>query len=68
MEYKINLMAPAVGDRLKARAEVVRPGRTLHVVNSNVFARQDGEWKQCAQCLATIICLEGRADRPEQAA
>ena len=31
-EYKINLIAPSIGDRLTCRAEVVKPGRTLTVV------------------------------------
>src|SRR5947208_3727861 len=38
-EYKINLVAPSTGDRLTCRAEVVKPGRTLTVVDAKVFCR-----------------------------
>ncbi|MFQ5766297.1 MAG: PaaI family thioesterase, partial [Rhodospirillales bacterium] len=31
VEYKLNLMAPALGERLIARGRVLRPGRTLTV-------------------------------------
>src|SRR6185503_12199850 len=33
-EYKINLIAPSIGDRLTCRAEVVKAGRTLTVVDA----------------------------------
>ncbi|MBV2358816.1 PaaI family thioesterase [Thalassococcus sp. CAU 1522] len=36
-EMKINLLAPATGDRLVARGRVVKPGRRLIVVLSEVF-------------------------------
>ena len=38
-EYKINLVAPSTGDRLTCRAEVVRPGRSLTVVEAKVHCR-----------------------------
>jgi len=38
VEYKINLLAPARGDRFVARATVLRPGRTLTVAQADVFA------------------------------
>lgn len=37
-EMKINLLAPATGDRLVARGRVIKPGRRLVVVASDVFA------------------------------
>lgn len=37
-EAKINLMAPAVGDRLIARGRVVKAGRRLTVVTAEVVA------------------------------
>ncbi|WP_299208941.1 PaaI family thioesterase [uncultured Tateyamaria sp.] len=36
-EIKINLIAPATGDRLIAKGRVVKPGRRLIVVTSEVF-------------------------------
>jgi uncharacterized protein (TIGR00369 family) len=41
VEFKINLLAPAVGDRFVARGRVVRPGRTLTVCHADVFAETD---------------------------
>ena len=57
-EYKINLLSPSVGDRLTCRAEVVKPGRLLTVVEAKVFCRTDGEEKLVALALATIANLD----------
>jgi len=38
VEFKINLLAPAVGARFVACGRVVRPGRTLTVCHADVFA------------------------------
>lgn len=53
-EYKLNFVAPSTGDRLTCRAEVVKPGRTLTVVEARVFCRIDGAEKLVAVGLATI--------------
>ena len=57
-EYKINLVAPSTGDRLTCRAEVVKPGRSLTVVDARVFCRMDGAEKLVAVALATIANLD----------
>src|SRR3982751_4261439 len=57
-EYKINLVSPSVGDRLTCRAEVVKPGRLLTVVEAKVFCRIDGAEKLVALALATIANLD----------
>lgn len=62
VEYKINLMAPAAGERFIARAAVERAGRTITVVRSEVFAVQGGDEKSIAVMLATMMCL---ADTPD---
>lgn len=41
-EIKINLLAPARGALLKAKGRVVKPGRRLCVVTSEVFAVDQG--------------------------
>jgi uncharacterized protein (TIGR00369 family) len=64
VEYKINLLAPAVGDRFIARATVIRPGRTLTVVEADVFASVQGAERRTATMLATIIAVRDRPDRP----
>lgn len=57
-EYKINLVSPSIGDRLTCRAEVVKPGRSLTVVEAKVHCRTDGEEKLVAVALATIANVE----------
>ena len=57
-EYKINLVSPSLGDRLTCRAEVVKPGRLLTVVDAKVHCRTNGEEKLVAVALATIANLD----------
>ncbi len=61
-EFKINLLAPADGELLRARGRVVKPGRTLSVCDVDVFAIKDGQTTSCAKRLETLMCLEGRPD------
>jgi uncharacterized protein (TIGR00369 family) len=64
VEFKINLLAPAVGDAFEARARVDRPGRQLTVVRSEVVAIQDGKETTVALMQATMMCLAGVSDKP----
>jgi len=57
-EYKINLLSPSFGDRLTCRAEVVKPGRLLTVVEAKVYCRIEGAEKLVAVALATIANLD----------
>jgi uncharacterized protein (TIGR00369 family) len=59
VEFKLNLLRPAKGKSFLARAEVIKPGRTLTVVRADVFAGADsGERALVATMLATMICLQ----------
>lgn len=40
VEFKINLLRPAVGERLIACGQVLKPGRTLTVCRIDVFAER----------------------------
>lgn len=60
VEYKINLLAPAQGERLVARGRVVRPGRTLTVCAAEVFACQAAEESLVATLLGTMMTVRGR--------
>ena len=66
VEFKINLMAPASGERFVADAKVVRAGRTLTVVEADVTAETKGAATPIARMLATLICLENTPDQPDQ--
>ena len=57
VEYKINLLRPGVGDALRCRAEVLRPGRTATVCESSVYAIADGEEKLIAKALVTLALV-----------
>ena len=57
VEYKMNLLAPAVGEELIARGRVVRAGRTLTICVADVYARKGEVETHCATALATIMCL-----------
>ena len=62
VEYKINLVAPAAGDILIARARVVRSGKTLKICAADVFAVKDGRETLCATTLSTIMAMQDRSD------
>lgn len=63
VEYKINLVAPANGEMLIARGEVLRPGRTLVLTKAEVFAVTDGQEKLCAVMQQTIMVMPGKAEK-----
>ncbi|CAH1673647.1 Phenylacetic acid degradation protein PaaD, thioesterase [Hyphomicrobiales bacterium] len=59
-EFKINLLAPATGQRLIARGKVVKGGRTLVLAQAEVFAENDGKERLVALLMATLMAIEGR--------
>lgn len=60
VEFKVNLLAPARGERIVARARVVRPGRTVTVATADAFAVQDGAERHVAVMTATLMTIAGR--------
>ena len=63
VEYKINLVAPADGEKLIARGQVVRPGRTLIVTKAEVFAIKAGKETLCALMQQTIMVMHGKVEK-----
>lgn len=59
-EFKINLLAPAVGDRILARGRVIKAGRTLTMAQTEVFSETAGQEKLVAFLTATLMTIEGR--------
>jgi uncharacterized protein (TIGR00369 family) len=55
VEFKINLLSPARGDRFLACGRVLRPGRTLTVCTAEVFAMETDRRTLIATMLSTII-------------
>jgi uncharacterized protein (TIGR00369 family) len=58
VEFKVNLLRPAKGERFTARAEVVKSGKTLTVVGADVFGIANDKEELIATMLATMICLQ----------
>ena len=57
VEYKINFLAPAVGDTLVGRGRVVRPGRTLFVCDADIYAVTDGKETHVARMATTMMAI-----------
>ncbi len=60
IEYKINLMAPAEGERFRMEGLVVKPGRTITVADGRAYAVQAGREKLVATMTATLMAVIGR--------
>jgi uncharacterized protein (TIGR00369 family) len=63
VEYKINLLAPAVGDHIEAVGTVLKSGRTLTVCQLEVFAVQGPQRSLVAVGQQTLICVPDRRER-----
>lgn len=62
IEFKINLLAPARGEELIARARVVRGGRTITVCQGEATMLSSGAEISVATMLATIMTVRERPD------
>ncbi|MBS0195832.1 MAG: PaaI family thioesterase [Planctomycetes bacterium] len=61
VEFKINLLAPAVGERFVARGRVVRVGRTIGVATAEVVAHSGTKPQVCVAVMqATMMRVEAR--------
>ena len=54
VEFKINLLRPAIGEYLEAVGQVIKAGRTLTITQAEVFAH-DGKRTLVALCQQTLI-------------
>ena len=60
IEFKINLLAPAAGERFRLEGLVVKPGRTITVTEGRAWAVADGREKLIATMGATLMTITGR--------
>ncbi|HEX4943126.1 MAG TPA: PaaI family thioesterase [Usitatibacteraceae bacterium] len=60
VEFKVNLMAPADGERIVAAGHVIRSGRTITVAQFDVHVEKAGRRTHCATGLQTIMRIVGR--------
>ena len=57
VEFKINLLAPAKGQKFRFVGNVVKPGRTLVVAEGHAFASDEGREKLIATMSATMMTM-----------
>ena len=62
IEYKINLLAPGKGQLFRMEGNVVKPGRTITVVEGKAWAIDEGRGKLIATMNATLMTVLGRDD------
>ena len=55
IEFKLNLLAPAAGERFAARARVVRPGKTITACVADIFAISGDSETLVATMLGTMM-------------
>lgn len=62
IEFKINLLAPARGPRFRFEGQVIKPGRTISVVDGRASQHdgRGGDEKLIATMTATIMTVRGR--------
>jgi len=62
VEFKLNLLAPATGDRIVAEGRVVKPGRTLAITQGEVYAERGETRTLVALMQQTLMVMHGRPD------
>ena len=68
IEFKVNLLSPAAGERLVARGQVVKSGRTIMACTGEVAAeRADGAEQTVALIQATMMVVRDREAITDQA-
>ena len=60
IEYKLNLLAPAKGQRFRMEGVVVKPGRSVTVAEGRAFAIDGGSEKLVATMTCTLMAVMGR--------
>jgi uncharacterized protein (TIGR00369 family) len=62
IEFKVNLLAPAKGELIRARADVKRAGRNVTVCVADAWSVDAEQSKVVATMLATMMRVQGRND------
>ena len=60
IEFKVNLLAPAKGDRVVARGRVIRAGRNVTVTWGDVVAYEGDAERVVATLVGTMMTVSGR--------
>lgn len=67
VEFKINLLRPGRGERLVCESRVLKPGRTLIVVESEVHGLEGGERTLISKATVTLAALDRRGSEGQPA-
>lgn len=62
IEFKINLLAPAQGERFRMEGRVLKPGRTITVSEGRAYALSGGQEKLVATMGCTLMTVTGRQE------
>ncbi|HMB89872.1 MAG TPA: PaaI family thioesterase [Rhodothermales bacterium] len=65
VEFKINLLRAARGPKLWCRAQVLKAGRRIFVVESEVFSTSDADTKLVAKATVTLAVLKREPSNPD---
>ncbi len=57
-EFKLNLLRPAKGSSLWCRAQVLKPGRRVIVVESEVYSEEAGKRSLASKLSATMVVMQ----------
>jgi acyl-coenzyme A thioesterase PaaI-like protein len=57
VEYKLNLVRPALPPTLRAEGRVIRAGKTLSVCRADVYCTVNGGLEACALLQSTLMRL-----------
>jgi uncharacterized protein (TIGR00369 family) len=60
VEFKINFLRPARGQRLSARGQTLRAGKNVVVTESEVYSHEAGGKLLVAKCLSTLVVIPQR--------
>ncbi len=60
IEFKINLLSPADGERFRAVGRVRKPGKTITVVEGDLFSVKKGKQKLAATMVGSMIAVYDR--------
>ncbi|MCC6930875.1 MAG: PaaI family thioesterase [Gemmatimonadaceae bacterium] len=61
IEFKVNLLAPAAGDRFLVRGEVLKAGKTVVVCRGDAYAMDGEEPRLVAAMQASMMAVRGKA-------
>ena len=58
VEFKINLLRPAIGEYIICRSNILKQGRTLIIVESEVFSKSEDKEKLVSKATITLAVVK----------